>query len=132
MAFIATVSILIDESNEDSAYEAINKILIQASARANEQEDAGVIDWNIDAVNTVNEPINDSIGNDTYAKGDAFRDWVILSGNAASLSEGYGYWSKEYGWTTLDLATKYSVAVREIPKECGEGATWMLCPYSRL
>jgi hypothetical protein len=131
MAFIAKVSILIDESDEDSSYEVIQNILIQARARDAEQEDASVIDWNIDAVDPVNASINDSICNDTYANGEAFGDWVIQSGNAASVREGYGYWSKEYGWTSLDLSTKYSGDVQEIPEVCGEGATWVLTPYFR-
>lgn len=123
MAHIATVKIVVDEANEDAVYDGINEML-----RAFNGD--WVVDWKFESVEPVNESLNDSIANETYDEGDAFRDWVIFSRSEAIAQDGAGFWSNEYGWTTLDLATKFEGAsVRDLPHSAGMDAVWMLVPY---
>jgi len=134
MAFIATVSILVDEANEASVYDGINEILRDAQMGGPNGEDRGwVVDWKFKAVEPVNESLNDSIANETYTEGDAFSDWVIFSRSEAIARDGAGFWSNEYGWTTLDLATKFcgyeSRRPHDGPLSAGMDAVWMLAPY---
>lgn len=131
MAFIATVTILVDEANETSVYDGINEILRNAQMGGPNGEDRGwVVDWKFKSIKPANESLNDSIANETYAEGDAFNDWVIFSRSEAIAQDGAGFWSNEYGWTTLDLATKFEDAsVRDLPHSAGMDAVWMLAPY---
>ncbi len=121
MAFIATVTILVDEANETSVYDGINEILRNAQMGGPNGEDRGwVVDWKFKSIKPANESLNDSIANETYAEGDAFNDWVIFSRSEAIAQDGAGFWSNEYGWTTLDLATKFEDAsVRDLPHRSG-------------
>lgn len=125
MAFTATVTILIDEPEESMVIDCINEMLRNCGVG----NGGNVADWAIDHVGVVCEEMNDSIANETYAKGDAFRDWVIFSRSEMNKGEGAGFWSNNYGWTTLDLATKFASTEWFKPMSAGADATWMLAPY---
>ncbi len=129
MAHIATLKILVDEPNQAAVYDGINGILWNAQLGGPNGEDRDwVVDWKFDSVEPVNESLNDSIANETYAEGDAFDDWVIFSRSEAIAQDGAGFWSNEYGWTTLDLSTKFEDAsVRDLPHSAGMDA--VLAPY---
>lgn len=125
MAYTATITILIDEADEVRVADSINEML-----RTNWVENGGnVVDWAIDHVGAVCEELNDSIANDTYQEGDAFREWVIFSRSEMEKGDGAGFWSNGYGWTTLDLATKFASTEGDKPVTAGDDATWMLAPY---
>ncbi len=128
MATLATLKILVDEANEAAVYDGINEML--RSAQYGEPNGEGwIVDWKIESIESANESLNDSIANETYAEGDAFNDWVIFSRSEAIAQDGAGFWSNEYGWTTLDLATKFDGAERKLPHSAGMDAVWMLAPY---
>ena len=125
MARIVTVSILVDEVEEANVTDSINEML-----RTHWIENGGnVIDWAIDHVGAVCEEMNDSIENGTYKEGDAFCDWVIFSRSEMEKGDGAGFWSNHYGWSTLDLATKFASTEGDKPVTAGDDATWMLAPY---
>lgn len=126
MAYTATVTILIDEEEEASVTNSIHKML-----RCSWVENGGnVVDWTISHLGAVCDEMKDSIANDTYAEGDAFRDWVIFSRSEMEKGNGAGFWSNEYGWTTLDLATKFAGTEGDKPATAADDATWMLPPFS--
>lgn len=129
MAYLATVTILIDEADEARACDGISEMLTAAQQPVEEDGESWIVDWSIDSVATTTDELDDSICNDTYAEGDAFRDWVIFSRSEAVAQDGAGYWSNEYGWTTLDLATKFDAINRERPLSAGMDGVWMLAPY---
>jgi hypothetical protein len=134
MAYIATVKILVDDNNESVVYDGINEILRDAQMGGpNGECQDWVVDWKFDSVEPVGEELNDSIANETYEEGDAFADWVIFSASEARANDGAGFWSNEYGWTTIDLATKFDAIERERahggPRSAGMDAMWMLAPY---
>lgn len=132
MAYIATIKILVDEANESTVYDGLNEMLRTAQEPVDEDdaETPWLLDWKFESVDPVNESLNDSIANETYAEGDAFNDWVIFSRSEAVAQDGAGFWSNEYGWTTLDLATKFEGAsVQDLPISAGMDAVWMLAPY---
>lgn len=116
MAFIATLQILIDDPNESTVYDGLNELLRDAKAGgANGENQDWILDWKFASVDLASDSLNDSICNETYAEGDAFRDWVIFSPSEAATQDGAGFWSNEYGWTTLDLATKFGATTWELP-----------------
>jgi hypothetical protein len=130
MAYIATIKILVDATNEAEVYDGINEMLRDAQMGGPNGEDRGwVVDWKFESVDPSNESLNDSIINETYTEGDAFNDWVIFSRSEAIAQEGAGFWSNEYGWTTLDLATKFDSTFTPLPMSAGNDAVWMLAPY---
>jgi hypothetical protein len=129
MAYIATINIVVDETEEARLYDGINEMLRTAQEPVEEDGAPWIVDWAFTSVEHVNEALNDAICNATYAEGDAFRDWVIFSRSEAIAQDGAGFWSNEYGWTTLDLATKFDAIKRELPHSAGMDAVWMLAPY---
>jgi hypothetical protein len=131
MAYVVTVKILVDEADKVSVFDGINEILRDAQIGGPNGEDRDwVVDWKFDSVEPVNESLNDSIANETYFEGDAFRDWVIFSRSEAIAQDGAGFWSNKHGWTTLDLSTKFKGApTRNLPHSVGMDAMWMLAPY---
>lgn len=127
MAYIATVKILVDETNETNVYDGINEML--RSAQYGEPNGEGwIVDWKFESVDPVNESLNDSVANETYEEGDAFGDWVIFSHSEALAQDGAGFWSNEYGWTTFDEATKFDSREVIVPCSTGMDAIWILIP----
>jgi hypothetical protein len=131
MAHIATIKILIDDQDEARVIEGLNEMLQTAASPIDEAEPfQRIVDWEIEAANPAHIELDDSIANEAYEKGDFQRDWVLFSASEASANgDGAGYWSNSFGWTTLDLATKFDGQHAEKPLTAGEDALWMLAPY---
>jgi hypothetical protein len=130
MAHIATVKILVDESNEATVFDGINEILRDAQMGGPNGECRNwVVDWKFDSVDPTNRSVDKSIANGTYDEGDAFADWVIFSASEARDNDGAGFWSNKYGWTTLDAATKFDACFTALPVSICNDAVWMLAPY---
>jgi hypothetical protein len=130
MAYIATVKILVDEADKASVFDGINELLRDAKKGGPKGKNRDwIVDWEFGPVEPVNESLNDSIANETYEEGDAFADWVIFSAGEARANDGAGYWSNEYGWTTIDHATRFYLCERErsdeLPHSAGMDAVWM-------
>lgn len=133
MAHIITVRILVDEPSEERAVSGLSEMLATAAKPIDpddESSSAWLVDWDIGPVQPANDALKDSIVNGTYAEGDAFDDWVIYSRSEAVASgDGAGFWSHTYGWTTLDLATKFEAQQLSMPHSAGMDATCMRAPY---
>lgn len=131
MAHIVTLRILVDKPDEVRVIDGVNEMLRAAQAPVDEDNGDGpwIVDWSLDSVDPVSEDLNDSMANETYDEGDAFRDWVIFSRSESLRHDGDGFWSNEYGWTTLDLADKYSSVQHDMPYSAGNDAMMMLAPY---
>ncbi len=129
---MATIKILVDEAKEAVVYDGLYEMLRIAQEPVDEDSDETpwLLDWKVDSVDPTNESLNDSIANETYAEGDAFNDWVIFSRSEAIAQDGAAFWSNEYGWTSLDLATKFDgSSAHDLPISTNMDATWMLAPY---
>ena len=126
MAYLVTLTVLVDEATEDLAETRVSyalKSIISACPIG------AVLDWQSVSVARANESLNDAICNDTYETGDAFKDWVIFSRSEAIASgDAAGFWSNEFGWTAFDLATRFSGADRDLPVSAGDDALWMSAP----
>jgi hypothetical protein len=126
MAYLVTLTVLVDEATEDLAETRVShalKSIISACPIG------AVVDWKSDSVARANESLNDAICNGTYETGDAFKDWTIFSRSEAIASgDAAGFWSNEFGWTTFDLATRFSAADRDLPMSAGDDALWMAAP----
>ncbi len=133
MAYIITAKILVDEPQEEWALAGLNDILARAQARGDGEAGStpAILDWSLASAARVNDHLADAIVNETYQSGDAFADFVIFSRSEAIRGDGQaGFWSNEYGWTTLDLATKFDVNVGiDLPVSHGQDAVWMPAPY---
>lgn len=132
MAYIATVKILVDETDEATVYDGLNEMLRTAQEPVDEDGDETpwIVDWKFESAVQTNEVLNDSIANETYEEGDAFNDWVIFSRSEAVARDGAGFWSNVHGWATLEQATRFEVAsARSLPHSTGMDATWMLAPH---
>lgn len=133
MAHIITVRILVDEPSAERAVSGLSEMLTTAAQPIDPDEDSGgawIVDWSVGSAQPVNDTLKDSICNGTYAKGDAFDDWVIFSRSEAVASgDGAGFWSNTYGWTTLDLATKFDAHQFHLPHSARMDATCMRAPY---
>lgn len=91
MAKVITIQVLCDE------YETKEKEILSAI-----KNHGGVMDITVESIGITNDALDDSIANDTYEEGDAFRKWVIhhCSTNL--------FWSDEVGnWVALEFATRY-------------------------
>ena len=73
MAYIATVKILVDQANESAVYDGLNEFLRAIEADGPNGEAPLVIDWKYLSVEPIAPEIEDSILNETYEEGDAFR-----------------------------------------------------------
>lgn len=132
MAYMATIKILVDEANEATVYDGLNEMLRMAQEPVDEdsEETPWLLDWKVESVDPTNESLNDSIVNETYAEGDAFNDWVIFSRSEAIAQDGAAFWSNEYGWTSLDLATKFDgSSAHDLPISTNRDAMWLLAQY---
>lgn len=127
MAYLVTVKLLLDEASEEAAtalaQAAINCITSQELANAET-----LVDSTIEDVSAVNESLDDSIANETYSEGDAFANWVLYSQSEADSDsdDNAGYWSNTYGWTSRDLATRFSSTSCDKPDSVGMDAMWMV------
>lgn len=118
MAYIVTAKILLDDVSDLSADKVVHGILEQFVG-------GDIVDFSTERVAPCNVVIDDSIANETYVAGDFTRSWVIYSKGEANDCFGdkdkeEGYWSEEYGWTVLDLATVYDSENVKLP-DCAYG-----------
>ena len=97
MAYIVTLKILVD-LDEAKAEKCVVQLLTPEPC---------VIDYQVVALERTADELDDSLVNETYSPGDAFRNWVLFSRTEADAFEGDGYWSNEYGWGSVDLATRF-------------------------
>jgi hypothetical protein len=130
MAYLVTVNILIDESDASRVVDGINDMLKEAQEPVEDGGESWIVDWSFDSVDLGAEELNDTICNETYSEGDAFRDWVIFSRSESIVQDGGGFWSNEYGWTTLDLATRFDPISHNLPHSKGMDAVMMIAPYN--
>lgn len=87
------LQLLVDASNGNEVYDCINALMHTAEAEGN----SPLGDYQISDALKIHTALEDSISNDTYEEGDAFREWVIFSQSEADASDGEaGYWSKNY------------------------------------
>ena len=127
MAYLVTGKLLLDEASEEAAtalaQAAIHCITSQELANAET-----LVDSTIEDVSAVNESLDDSIANETYSEGDAFANWVLYSQSEADSDsdDNAGYWSNTYGWTSRDLATRFSSTSCDKPDSVGMDAMWMV------
>lgn len=129
MALLVKIEVLIDETDANLAIAHLEQALSTASQPAGEYDGSWLVDWSIDLPSPVHEEINDSIVNKTYQRGDFQKDFVIFSASEARASDDCaGFWSNEYGWTILDLATRFSAVTGSRPISVGMDATWMHTP----
>jgi hypothetical protein len=126
MACVVTIKVLVDEPDPARLMDGLEEMMQAASTPIEEDGAPWLIDWNIDLETPVNDAIDDSIVNDTYVKGDAFKNWVIYSISEAKAQDGNGYWSNTYGWTSFDLATRFEATNCRLPNGAGMDACWML------
>lgn len=57
-------------------------------------------------------------------------EFVIFSASEAMANDdGAGFWSNEFGWTTLEQATRFDQAGGLMPISAGNDAVWMVPPY---
>ena len=119
MAHLITLNLLIDSASEDDAIKA---------AHAAISSQAAIIDSSLEDARKAPHELDDSISNETYQQGDAFANWVIFSRSEAEFhGDLAGFWSNTYGWTSLDLATRFSLhqpLTRPIAR--GDDATLLL------
>jgi hypothetical protein len=133
MAHLVRLNILVDDENEASVCDGINEMLRVAQQPVEEDGKSWIVDWALDNVRPTLTELDDSIVNETYAEGDFIRDWVAFSEAQAKCSPedgNLGFWSNEYGWTTLDLATKFDGSFHEIQKIDNQDVIWKLAPYN--
>lgn len=125
MAYLVNISILVAEGSESEAYDSLNALL-------NQSDDDGVsniIDYQVSQAEGVHTALEDSISNNTYEEGDAFKHWVIFSQSEADASDGEaGYWSNELGWCSLELATNFDAQAVNLPITTNNDATMMMRP----
>jgi hypothetical protein len=105
MAYIANVKILVNDVDENAASEKLNALL--RAAKTGNHGEGLVLDWQIGDIEPAHEDLETAIADGEYEEGDSFIDWVIFSPSECKLSDGAGYWSNEWGWTTFDEATHF-------------------------
>lgn len=125
MAYLVNVSILVDESSRNVVYDGLNALFQKAES----EENSTIIDYQISEAHSVHAALDDSISNDTYEEGDAFRGWVIFSQSEADASDGEaGFWSNDLGWCSLPNATVFDGRAVNLPITANNDAIMMMRP----
>lgn len=131
MSYIATIKIVINEFDGNRVIDGLNDMMRNAQSKVDddlEGKNPWVTDWVISQVEPAGDLIEKAIATGKYEDGDAFKDFVIFSRDEHGRDDGAGFWSNEYGWTTLDLATKYE-SPNGAPSVIVDDAVWMAAPY---
>ena len=131
MAYIATIKLVINEFDERRVIDGLNDMMRNAQSEVDddlEGENHWITDWAISQVDPAGDLIEKAIATGKYEDGYAFKDFVIFSPDEYGRDDGAGFWSNEYGWTTLDLATKYE-SPYGAPSVMKDDAVWMAAPY---
>lgn len=100
MAKILTVHLLVDDSSDAAIEAGVTALLASA-------EKGWIVDHNMDLPFDAPKEIEDAIVNETYTQGDTFHPHIFYSLEEAVRSDGAGFWSNTYGFTTRDLATRF-------------------------
>lgn len=103
MASIVSLKIL---CNEDSGVRICDQINTMMEDKKR-QDECILIDWVVESIKDANPSIEDSLQNNTYKQGEFFGPWVIYSTSEQKANPGKGFWSTVYGWTDLNLATRF-------------------------
>lgn len=132
MAHLVTLTLLINDDNDGHVCDGVNEMLRTAQQPIEQGGDFWLVDWSLDNVRPTLKELDKSLTKGSYAEGDLQRDWVAFSAKEAATDPGsnYGYWSDNFGWTTLDLATKYDASDRDTPITEAGDVVWMMAPYS--
>ena len=128
MAYMVNLRVLIGDGDQSRITDGINEMLRTAQQPVEEGGEQWIVDWQILSVDPVTSAIDDSICNETYAEGDAFKAWVIFSRGEAIAWDGAGFWSNDVGWTEKESATRFSEPDGILPHCTGMDAAWMLDP----
>lgn len=119
MAFIVTLKLLIDLPTAAEAEEFISNA-IGVNSLADSEVSSPILDYSIEACEPVARCLSDSIVNETYSSGDAFRSMIIRNPKP-DVAEGERFWSNQYGWSSYDLATRLSAIEQDLPEMAREG-----------
>ncbi|CAM5559940.1 hypothetical protein [Eoetvoesiella caeni] len=129
MAHVVTLEVLVDESDESAVYDSLNELFRNAQA----PQLGNIVDWSIKSSNDIHESLADELVNETYVEGDAFADWIIFSASELEANgDGACFWSREYGWTTFDLATRFGANQVNLPIAKGNDAVFLLANKAQL
>lgn len=128
MAYMVNVRVLVADGDQSRVIDGINEMLRAAQQPVEEGGEQWIVDWQVLSVDPVTKTIDDSICNETYAEGDAFKAWVIFSRSEAIAWDGAGFWSNDVGWTEKASATRFSEPDGMLPRCAGMDAAWMLDP----
>lgn len=99
MAFIMKLQIVADIPTEYVAEKLIRQLLNDYDA---------VVDVDVTDIKPLEASVEDAIVNETYESGEAFAAFIYYSPKQGNQA-GNGFWSNEYGWTTRDLASRFSM-----------------------
>lgn len=120
MASIATIKLL---CNEDSGVRICNQI--NSMMEEKKVDDYLLVDWIVDNIKGANSSIEQSLRNGTYKEGEFFGPWVIYSASEHAINNGKGFWSTVYGWTELQLATRYDGTDHPLPSSDNKDTGFM-------
>lgn len=112
MPKIITLQILVNDLEHLALDEAIDDMMQQASTPVDKDSTGSWIqDWNIKDAHEVCSEVALSMKTKTYQEGSSFGLWVIqspsLTKNGVSAHSQEIFWNPEFGWVTIDLATRY-------------------------
>jgi hypothetical protein len=111
MAHIATIKILLDDKDTGHIEASLNEMLATAQQPVEGGQKPWLVDWTVEAVDPVANCIAKAVADGTYSEGQMAGDLVLFSAAEAIASgDGAAFWSNEYGWTTLDLATRFDAS----------------------
>lgn len=106
MAYLATIQLLIDSESESAATIYAQELLALHPS-------SNVVDSQVVNTSEVNEAIRESIANGTYVMGACFGNYLVVRNHPRP--EHSAFWSTQYGWTSYDLATRFSADAIDIP-----------------
>lgn len=92
MAFVFNLRVLVDEKKPEMAKRALIDALNGCS-----------LDAEVSYFCNTNASLDDSIVNETYQTGDAFENWLVV----INIEGKRAYWSNQYGWTSIERATRF-------------------------
>lgn len=94
--------------------EAVDSDIANASIAQSVAACHGLVDCEISRTKSTADQLQQMREQGLYQAGDAFSNWFIFSRSEflADDKDPGGFWSNDYGWTTLSLATPFSAEER--------------------
>lgn len=132
MAQLVTLKLVIDDTNEENVYDGLNEMFRASQLPVDPMIDSKpwIVDWSISDVSETAPVLDKLIASGRYEEDKAFCDYVVFSPSEARASDDMaGFWSNSFGWTTLDLATKFDCLNRDMPIGLDNDAAMILAPY---